>query len=151
MKSKICFFSVVTVLTCSSVLAQTPARPVADSAGQPRPLPQMPRPTNGPKAYAEVITAKAKTVHGLFKIHKLDDRFFFEIPDSLLNRDILVVNRISKAAAESRMQLVGYAGDKIGENVVRFEKGPNNKLFLRSVSFQEVAKDSSGGGMYRSV
>jgi hypothetical protein len=61
------------------------------------------------------------------------------------------VNRISKAAAESRVQTMGYAGDQIGENVVRFEKGPNNKLFLRSISYQEISRDSSESGMYRSV
>src|SRR5688572_29477606 len=112
----------------------------------------MPKPVaNGPKAYADVITAKAKTVNGLFKIHKQDDRYFFEIPNALLSRDILVVNRISKAAAESRVNTMGYAGDQVGENVVRFEKGPNNKIFLRSISYKEVAKDTSESGMYRSV
>jgi hypothetical protein len=153
MKRKICFFSIVTALSCSSVQAQAPVRAAADTSRQPRTMPpnMMPRPANGPRPYAEVITPKAKTSKGLFKVHKLDDRYFFEIADSLLGRDLLVVNRISKAAAESRMQLMGYAGDQIGENVVRFEKGPNNKLFLRSISFQEVAKDSSESGMYRSV
>ena len=62
-----------------------------------------------------------------------------------------MVNRISKAAAEGRLQSGGYAGDQIGESVVRFEKGPNNKIFLRSISYQEVSKDSSESGMYRSV
>jgi hypothetical protein len=37
----------------------------------------------------------------------------------------------------------GYAGDQIGQNVVRFEKGPNNKVFLRSISYAEYAKDST--------
>jgi hypothetical protein len=149
MKSKICLFSIVTAMSCSTVLAQAPARPVTDSAGQSRPA--MPKPANGVRPYADIITAKAKTINGLFKIHKQDDRYFFEIPNALLNRDILVVNRIAKAAAESRAQGMGYAGDQIGENVVRFEKGPNNKLFLRSISYKEVSKDSSESGMFRSV
>jgi hypothetical protein len=37
----------------------------------------------------------------------------------------------------------GYAGDQVGQNVIRFEKGPNNKLFLRNVSFAEYSKDST--------
>ena len=86
--------------------------------------------SSGPKPYKDVITDKAKTDDGLFKVHKIDDKYFFEIPDSLLNRDILVVNRISKAAAGMRNGFFGYAGDQIGQNVVRFEKGPNNKLFF---------------------
>ena len=97
----------------------------------------------GPKPYKEVITDKAKTDEGLFKVHKIDDKYYFEIPDSLLGREILVVNRISKAAAGMRNGFFGYAGDQIGQNVVRFEKGPNNKIFLRTISYAEYAKDST--------
>lgn len=87
-----------------------------------------------------MITAKAKTQDGFFKVHEIDDRFYFEIPDSLLGRDILVVNRVVKAGAGSGY----YAGDKIGpETIVRFEKGPNNKVLLRTISYSVYAKDSS--------
>src|SRR5688572_21891059 len=91
-----------------------------DSAAAPRSMQMPPRPggmgapgSSGPKPYNEVITAKAKTDAGLFKVHKVEDRFFFEIADSLLGRDILVVNRIGKAAAGSRSFMMGYAGDQI--------------------------------------
>jgi hypothetical protein len=106
-------------------------------------------PLKGPKPYAQVITNKAKTTKGLFKVHKVDNSYFFEIPDSLLGRDLLVVNRISKSAADSRKGFAGYAGDEIGENVIRFEKGPNDKLFMKSVSYSERSNDSTG--MYFSV
>ena len=111
---------------------------------QPRPDTTHPAPSRtGPKPYKDVITDKAKTDEGLFKVHKIDDKYFFEIPDSLLNREILVVNRISKAATGMRIGFFGYAGDQIGQNVVRFEKGPNNKIFLRTISYAEYAKDST--------
>jgi hypothetical protein len=97
----------------------------------------------GPKPFREVITSKAVSDAGLFWVHKVDDRYFFELPDSIFNRDILVVNRISKAAAGMRSQGFGYGGDEIGRNVIRFEKGPNNKVFLRTVSFAEYTKDST--------
>jgi hypothetical protein len=105
------------------------------------------------KPYREVITPGAITQKGLFQVHKVNDRWFFEIADSLLNKDILVVNRISKAAAGVRMVggLIGYGGDQIGENVVQFSKGPNQKIFIRRISHLEVSKDSSDNGMYRSV
>jgi hypothetical protein len=106
--------------------------------------------TTGPKPYAEIITSKAKTDKGLITTHRVDDKYFFEIPDSALNREILVVNRISKAAAGARAGFAGYAGDKISDNVISFEKGPNNKVFLKSMSYQEMATDSAGG-MYQSV
>jgi hypothetical protein len=105
--------------------------------------------SSGPRPYSEIITAKAKTSRGLLTTHRVDDKYYFEIPDSLLNREILIVNRISKAPAGARAGFLGYAGDEISENVVTFEKGPNNKIFLRSISYLEVGRDS--GGMYQSV
>ncbi len=103
----------------------------------------------GPKPYNEVITAKAKTSRGLFTTHRIEDKFYFEIPDSLLEREILVVNRISKAPAGARAGFFGYAGDQISDNVISFEKGPNNKIFLRAISHSERGRDSAG--MYQSV
>lgn len=99
--------------------------------------------SNGPKPYKDVITSKAVTDTGLFNVHKIDDKYFFEIPDTLLGREILIVNRISKAAAGMRSGFFGYAGDEVGRNVIRFEKGPNNKLFLRTISYAEYSKDST--------
>ncbi|MBL7744047.1 MAG: zinc-dependent metalloprotease [Chitinophagaceae bacterium] len=102
------------------------------------------RGSTGPRPYKEVITNKTISDAGLFLVHKVEDKYYFEIPDSLLGREILVVNRISKAAAGMRIGgFFGYAGDNIGQNVIRFEKGPNNKVFLRSLSFAEYTKDST--------
>jgi hypothetical protein len=98
----------------------------------------------GPKAYKEVITDKAISQAGMFTVHKIDENIFLEIPDSLFGRDILLVNRISKAPAGMRTGgFFGYGGDQIGQNVIRFEKGPGDKIFLRRISFAEYAKDST--------
>lgn len=105
--------------------------------------------SSSPRPYNEVITAKARTSRGLLTTHRVDDKYYFEIPDSLLDREILVVNRISKAPAGARAGFLGYAGDEISENVITFEKGPASKIFLRSLSYQEVGRDSAG--MYQSV
>lgn len=107
-------------------------------------------PKSGPKPYKEIITDKATTRKGLFTVHKVDDKWFFELGDSLLQRDILVVNRISKAPINTRSGFFGYAGDEINENVIRLEKGPGNKIFLRTISYSVYAKDSSKP-MYKSV
>lgn len=119
----------------ASLFAQPNGRDTSRSAGA--------RPSNGPKPYKEVITSRAVTDEGLFKVHKVGDKYFFEIPDGLLGRDILAVNRISRASAGMRSGFFGYAGDQINQNVIRFEKGPNHKVFLRSISFAEYAKDST--------
>lgn len=105
--------------------------------------------TTGPKAYGEVITKDAKTSIGFFEVHTVKDKYFFELPDSILGRDILIVNRISKAPVSSNKRVTGYPGDQIGEEVVKFEKGPGNKVFIRSISYLESSKDTLG--MYQSV
>lgn len=135
----------LTVLASTIIMAAAAQAPIVrDTTRGPMSGPGGIRPSsNGPKPYKEVITDKAKTDEGLFKVHKLEDKYFFEIPDALLGRDILVVNRISKAAAGMRNGFFGYAGDQIGQNVIRFEKGPNNKVFLRNISYAEYAKDST--------
>lgn len=107
--------------------------------------------STGPKAYKDVITAKAISDAGLFAVHKVEDKYFFEIPDSLLSRDILVVNRLSKAGAGMRVGgFAGFAGDDISRNVIQFQRGPNNKIFLRNISFAEYTKDSTSS-MYTAV
>lgn len=102
-----------------------------------------------PKPYATVITDKAITRRGMITTHKIEDKFFFEIADSTLGRDILVVNRISKSGAEVRAAQ-GYAGDQIGSSVIRFEKGPNNRIFMRKISYRTYGPDSTTA-MYQSL
>ena len=121
---------------------RNPNQPSTPANG-PIPAPSMPTPRSGPKAYKDVITDKAITDDGLFKVHKVEEKYFFEIPDSLFARDILVVNRISKAAAGMRNFFFGYAGDQIGSSVIRFDKGPNNKVFLKKMSYDEMSRDST--------
>jgi hypothetical protein len=108
---------------------------------------------NSLRPYNEIITTKAISQKGLFKVHYVKERYYFEIADSLLGKDILIVNRISKGAAAVRLQdgLLGYAGDYIGENLVQFSKGPNQKLFIKRISYLEISNDSTDNGMYRSI
>src|SRR4051812_21847697 len=47
----------------------------------------------GPKPYKEVITDKALTQHGLFTVHKVEDKYYFEIADSLMNKEIMAITR----------------------------------------------------------
>lgn len=102
------------------------------------------------KPYKDVITAKAKTDQGIITVHQIDDKFFFEVPDSVLKKEFLLVSRLSKAAAGMRTGTTGYAGDQIAQHVVSFEKGPSDKLFIRSISYADYVQDSTAS-MYNSV
>jgi hypothetical protein len=102
------------------------------------------------KPYKDVITTGMKTSNGFITVHQKDDKYYFEIPNEVLGRDILIVSRVSKASAEMRNGNSGYAGDQINETVYRFEKGPNKKLFMRRIYFKEYAGDSTQS-MFASV
>ncbi|HEY1056271.1 MAG TPA: DUF5117 domain-containing protein, partial [Emticicia sp.] len=96
-------------------------------------------PKTGPKPYKEVITDKAKTNKGLITVHKIDEKYFFEIADSLLGRDIMTVTRFSKTAAGGGI----FGGEEVNRQMVRWEKGPDNKIFLRSISIVMTSADST--------
>ncbi|MBC5992057.1 zinc-dependent metalloprotease [Pontibacter cellulosilyticus] len=89
-----------------------------------------------PKPYNEVVTAKALTDEGLFKVHKIDEKYLYEIPDTLLNRDMLMVSRIAKTANN-----IGYGGEELNTQVLRWERKGNN-ILLRVVSYENVAADT---------
>lgn len=117
----------------TKVVAIDPAKKTADSLKK----------VNSLKPYGEIITKGTISHTGFFTVHQKDSKYYFEVPDQILNRDILIVNRIAKASSDMRNGSSGYAGDQIGENVFRFEKGPDKKLFLRRISFSEYSKDST--------
>jgi len=91
---------------------------------------------NDPKPYNKVITKDAKSDKGLFTVHSLDDKFYYEIPDSLFEREMLMVTRIAKTASG-----IGFGGGKQNTQVLRWQK-KNKKVVLRVVSHQVVAADS---------
>lgn len=91
---------------------------------------------NDIKPYAKVITKDAKTDQGLFTVHKIDEKYFYEIPDSLFEREMLMVTRIAKTASG-----LGFGGGKQNEQVLRFQK-KGKKVIARVVSYDIVANDS---------
>jgi len=86
--------------------------------------------------YSKVITKDAKTDKGLFDVHKIDDKFFYEIPDSLFEREMLMVTRIAKTANG-----IGFGGGKQNTQDLRWQK-KDKKVLVRVVSHQVVAADS---------
>src|SRR5215831_3029968 len=123
-----------------AAMAQQPVTPPGNgNANVPRNFGAANSQRQEPKPYKEVITDKAVTHKGLFTVHKIDDKWYFEIPDSILNRDILVVTRYGKTPAGGN-----YGGEQVGQNMIRWEKGPANTVFFRVVTVVNVASDSTG-------
>ena len=86
--------------------------------------------------YADVITKEAQSDDGLFTVHKIDDSFFYEIPDHLFDKEMLMVTRISKTASG-----LGFGGGKQNTQVLRWQK-KDKKVVLRVVSYEVFAADS---------
>ena len=98
------------------------------AAGRPEP----------PKPYHEVITEKAVSHPGLFTVHKVEDKWYFEIPDSIFGRDILVSTRYGKTSPGGN-----YGGEQVNVQTIRWEKGPSHMIFMKVQAIVNVAKDSS--------
>ena len=88
------------------------------------------------KNYDDIVTDEAITDKGLFDLHQVDDKYYYEIPDSLFGREMLVVTRIAKTASG-----IGFGGGKQNTQVLRWEKR-SKKVLLRVVSHQIFAADS---------
>ncbi len=97
------------------------------------------------KDYEAVITDAAVTDEGLFDVHTVDDKLFFEIPYDQLDKEMLLVSRISKLPPISPYV---NAGSKVNEQVVRWER-KGKKVHLRMVSYNAVADE--GLPIYESV
>lgn len=96
----------------------------------------------GPVSIEKFITKEASKMVGMTTVYKQDGKYYLTISDSLIGRDILMVSRVSQSAADIRGSFSGYAGDQIGSGLYRFEKGPDNRIFLRKVSVRERSQDS---------
>lgn len=92
------------------------------------------------KPYDKVITKDAITDDGLFKIHKIKDNYYFEIQDSLLNKDMLLVSRMAKLPSNLGG---GYmnAGSKSNEQLITWERF-QDKILIKVKSYNAVANDS---------
>jgi len=129
-------------LSLSAAIAQqrpgAPPTPATNPAATPGARNGAVPPKQEPKPYKDVITEKAVTHAGLFTVHRIEDKWYFEIPDSILGRDILVSTRYGKTAASGN-----YGGEQVNLQTIRWEKGPSHTLFLRVLTIVNVATDSS--------
>jgi hypothetical protein len=118
--------------------AQQPTAPAAPA----RPDTTRPRQggagaTEGPKPYAEVITRAATTDSGVFIVHRLNDKLFYEIPRAQLEKEFLLVTDYAATPEGTR-----YGGENQDNRVVRWQRMAN-RVLLRSVSYDVVADSTA--------
>ncbi len=81
------------------------------------------------RPYDRVITKDAKSDEGIFTVHPIKEKIYYEIPKKELDKEFLWVSQIAKTTLG-----VGYGGQAMGNRVVRWERH-NNRILLRKISY----------------
>jgi len=88
------------------------------------------------KTYSDIVNDKTITDTGLFDVHKVEDKYYYEINDSLLGRDMLMVTRIVNMSKE-----ISISRHKMSEQVLSWQKFDNH-ILLKEISYSNYASDS---------
>ncbi len=91
----------------------------------------------GPRPYDQVITSAARTDDGIFKVHRIGETMFYEIPKRELDKDFLWNTQLKKTTMN-----VGYGGQTIGSRVVRWTLR-GDRVLLVNVDYTLVADPAS--------
>ena len=102
----------------------------------------------GIKKFGDVIPAKTKVNKGLFNIYKVEGKYYYEIPDSILGREMLVITRLAKAPAGLKTFGQQYGGEEQNDQVWKWERH-DKQIFIRVPSY--VIRADSASDMYQSV
>jgi hypothetical protein len=87
------------------------------------------------KSFASIVSEATKD-EGLFNVYKKEEKYYFEIPDSLIGREMLMVTRVAKMSVS-----IPLTQHKLNEQVLRWDK--KGKYFLlRENSYVNFANDS---------
>ena len=85
------------------------------------------------RPYERVITKEAKSDEGIFTVHRIKDRTYYEIPKDRLGREFLWVSQIARTTLGA-----GYGGQSAGNRVVKWERR-GDRILLRAVSYEVIA------------
>jgi hypothetical protein len=91
----------------------------------------------GPKPYGKVVTKEARTSGGLFKVHRIGPKVYYEIPAALLGREMLWYTEVSRVPSG-----VGFSGLQVNYRVVRWETR-DDRVLLRGLSYEKRAVGDS--------
>ncbi len=131
---------VISLTLCAAALLcaqEPPPPPQPETPGQ-TPAAGGPRagiapPSQDPQPYEKVITKDAKSKKGIFTVHQIKDKYYYEIPKSEFDKEFLWNTQIAKTTMGA-----GYGGDELTERVVRWELS-GNKVYLRENNYAVVA------------
>jgi len=91
------------------------------------------------KTFEDFVTEEATSDEGLFAVHLAEEKVYYEIPDALLGKEMLLISRIAKIPANLNPYM--NAGSKTEEQVVRWEQ-KGKKILLKIASYRDVADET---------
>jgi len=132
-------FALLLALGATTLAAQPPATPPSGAQGAQGAGNQATAARRAPRPYDQVITARAVSDAGMLTVHRVEERWFFELPDSLLGRDLLLISRIAGVPAG----IGGFlsAGTSVQERLIRFER-VGERVLLRAIPTDAFADDT---------
>ena len=98
-----------------------------------------PESKRGVQPYEKVISGKAKTQEGMITVHNIDEKWMFEIDDTLIGREIMTITRYKQTPAGGGK----YGGEEVNRQVIKFEMHHENKIFMRSITYFALSNDST--------
>ncbi len=137
--NKFFIFTVVTLLSFVPIENQAQTKKEKDKNTVVATPPEK-KPESTIKDYGKVITKDATSDEGLFTVHKVDKKYFFEIPNKYLNKDMLLVSRLSKLPSNLGGGYVN-AGSETNEQLIVWQRF-QDKILIKLKSFNAVASDS---------
>lgn len=93
----------------------------------------------GIQPFEKIINDKAVSQKGLISVHKVEDKWYFELEDTLLNRELMSVTRYKQTPAGGGK----YGGEEVNRQVIQFEMHHENKIFMRSITYFALSNDST--------
>src|SRR5579863_8605489 len=132
-------------LTLNQIQAQI-ARVIAATTDTTKKDSAKPDPRSIIKPYSQVITPGYTTKRGLFTVHECKDTVYFEIPDSILHRDIEVINRLSAGPGGTGV----YAGEVLDEKTIQFEHNLSDST-IRIRYDLVISSADSASDIYKAV
>lgn len=91
-----------------------------------------------PRPYRSVITERAVTQNGMFKVHRVGEQLFFEIPAKELEKEMLLISRNVESTLQSPSGFFGGGS----RSIVQWER-MGNRVILRAKDFDLMADSTS--------
>ena len=85
--------------------------------------------------YQKIIKKGGTVTDGLFRVRHIEDKYYFEVPDSMLGRYILCVTRFT-AVPQNFGQ---FAGEEITHSTIYFEKRDTSQIMIRQYVLSHLA------------